>query len=1850
LVTPAWGDYHYFTTVPSGTDGVVQELRWPYWNNSYYNTWLSDGWTSSEGVGGYFYSGLALPSAGSQLGVSCLINWSFWPLSNPLTATDMPLPAYTSPTTFAAQTIGEGTVLRAPGNWSVFQTNAWYRLAFRVWQPADGTPHQAFAGQWLRDPSTGNWYHMATVKLPFAASGIDGLMGFQEDFSGGLQPQRTDYRNCYYHQGAQWNSANQFQAYCRGQKENAGLIEGSTAVFYETCSPANTSYVAALTNNGQSMYLTLSNQPPTPTFDPLLINNAAAVLSGTQILVSWQVPATSSPQFAYQLQVFNNPGYTGTPALVFFDRDPEARQKLLNIPGIATPYVQLIVSDIFDNTNAPLQLTPTSANLNSNTNATGLINGLAFSYFESASNFYLDTSGTNWLTMPNMAALTPVFQGAANDLDLTTRRRRNGYAFNYGGFINVPTSGLYTFTLNSDAGSKLYIDGQLVVNWDGRHSPSDLSGWIGLQAGYHVFNVQYFCDTQNNNFSSEFFDTLSLSYEGPSISRRKIPASAYFRLPGAGEPTVTLTAPADGTTVSGATVSLAASVSPNGNTPNKVQFFVGDNYWAQDSAAPFSLSSFLWANPNNAIRARLVYNGTNILDSAPAIVTTTNMALAPWQFAQIFFHNQPDGASIQGNTYSLIGDGVNLLTRQVNGDCTLTGRLLALPGSGPGPDGAAPDGGWQAGIIVRGNTNLTPGFPLGTSSSRFAAVFGTVNSGTHFQDDTMVNGGGAYASSDLGSANRWFQLRRTGDTFVTSVSADGAAWTAVNTNTLSGIGSTVYAGFFTYAQPSHNPNVHWAKFDNFSLAGNIVGPPGVTVTPGADTSYTGRTSAFTAIPSGNAPFSFQWQRNGVPLPGATNAMLVLTSLQPSASGIYSVVVSNAYGTATANATLTVLSPPPAPGQILGTGPIGYWRLNEATGPIAYDSAGSFNGTGEGGIAFGAPGVGAPGFPGFESDNLAAQFNGIDSDIALPPLNLNTNTVTLTGWVKRTGAQVGWSGLIFCRASSTTSGLHFGTANELRYTWNNSPSTYNWNSGLPVPDGAWTFVALAIEPTRAIIYFATNGVLYSATNNVANPAQAFAGTTYFGYDPNSSTRRLNGFLDEVAIFNRALTRTELSQILSASQLAVPSVNLTSPQTGAAFGAPASISINAGVVTNGHTITKVQFFNDSTLLGESTAPPYSFLWSGVPAGAYTLLAQVVYDAGATMSSPPVFVNVIPMPSTPGPINVVALAANLVNVNWPVTANATGYLLFRDGVTITSTGGTNYLDLGRLPGTTYCYSVIATNAFGSSSSSATNCATTPASGNALFWDADSLTPGAQDGNGNWGASATTWWNGVNDVSWSDGSLALFGAGTSTNCQVTFTNDASPTGIVFYANNGGSYSLSSAGGALNLLGIPTLTGNADASLSAFLKGNGFLKTGPGTLTITAANTNTGPVIVAGGKLVATASCWYSPRSIGSGLLTVSNGAVAEFTATHGFGADAGGRSAIINGGTLQFDHENYVSGLTLNGGSIVGSGEFRALSGATYTVSPSASSSFLATPISFYGSPNFNVARGSSAVDLLVTSSAYNTGGFTKSGAGVMCWAGNGAQSGPVTVSGGTLLVTGSLGTNTVTVQNAATLAGVGVITGAVSLASGATLAPGSNSVGTLTTGPEAWSSAAQYVFQLNNPTNSTGWDSVQIGGTLNAQSTAAGPFVIKLVSLTPTNSPGPLTGFDKTISNSWAIASAAGGVLNFAPVKFTVNTALFSNDFSGGNFSVALQGNSLVLNYQPPVPPAFTSVARLGDGNFLLSGTGQPNSSYRVFATTNVALPFAVWQQTASGSFSGVGQFFYTDLLATNFLQRFYRAVTP
>ena len=72
-----------------------------------------------------------------------------------------------------------------------------------------------------------------------------------------------------------------------------------------------------------------------------------------------------------------------------------------------------------------------------------------------------------------------------------------------------------------------------------------------------------------------------------------------------------------------------------------------------------------------------------------------------------------------------------------------------------------------------------------------------------------------------------------------------------------------------------------------------------------------------------------------------------------------------------------------------------------------------------------------------------------------------NEVTITAWIKRNGNQTAWSGIVFTRSGNTTAGLNFGTGQRLSYHWNDDPGTYNWVSGLTVPDNEWVFAALVV---------------------------------------------------------------------------------------------------------------------------------------------------------------------------------------------------------------------------------------------------------------------------------------------------------------------------------------------------------------------------------------------------------------------------------------------------------------------------------------------------------------------------------------------------------------------------------------------------------------------------------------------------------------------------------------------------------------------------------------------------------------------------------------------------------------------
>jgi type II secretory pathway pseudopilin PulG len=92
-------------------------------------------------------------------------------------------------------------------------------------------------------------------------------------------------------------------------------------------------------------------------------------------------------------------------------------------------------------------------------------------------------------------------------------------------------------------------------------------------------------------------------------------------------------------------------------------------------------------------------------------------------------------------------------------------------------------------------------------------------------------------------------------------------------------------------------------------------------------------------------------------------------------------------------------------------------------------------------------------------------------------------------------------------------------------------------------------------------------------------------------------------------------------------ASPTISITQPTDGnSSFVAPASITISATASDSDGTVSKVDFYQGSTLLGtDTTGPSYSYTWGSVAAGSYSLTAKATDNDGAVTTSTAVNITV-------------------------------------------------------------------------------------------------------------------------------------------------------------------------------------------------------------------------------------------------------------------------------------------------------------------------------------------------------------------------------------------------------------------------------------------------------------------------------------------------------------------------------------------------------------------------------------------------------------------------------------------------
>jgi hypothetical protein len=208
------------------------------------------------------------------------------------------------------------------------------------------------------------------------------------------------------------------------------------------------------------------------------------------------------------------------------------------------------------------------------------------------------------------------------------------------------------------------------------------------------------------------------------------------------------------------------------------------------------------------------------------------------------------------------------------------------------------------------------------------------------------------------------------------------------------------------------------------------------------------------------------------------------------------------------------------------------------------------------------------------------------------------------------------------------------------------------NGIASPAVAFT-VGQSNQPPTAAITAPANNATFTAPAQITINASAsdvdgtiskvefYGGTTLLGTDTTApysfvwSSVPVGSYSLTVKAYDNAnavTTSAAVNVVVSTGSNQPPTASITSPANNATFTAPAQITINANAADSDGTISKVEFYRGTTLLGTDTTAPYSFVWSNVAAGSYALTVKAYDNLNAVTTSSAINVVVNSAGTTP------------------------------------------------------------------------------------------------------------------------------------------------------------------------------------------------------------------------------------------------------------------------------------------------------------------------------------------------------------------------------------------------------------------------------------------------------------------------------------------------------------------------------------------------------------------------------------------------------------------------------------------
>jgi hypothetical protein len=484
------------------------------------------------------------------------------------------------------------------------------------------------------------------------------------------------------------------------------------------------------------------------------------------------------------------------------------------------------------------------------------------------------------------------------------------------------------------------------------------------------------------------------------------------------------------------------------------------------------------------------------------------------------------------------------------------------------------------------------------------------------QPHSQTVGGGANVQFNVtatSSAPLFYQWQRGGTNLTNGGNISGATASALNLTNVRTNDSGNFQVFITNSLGAVTSSVAVLTV-NASMA-----TPVISVQPTNQSVVAGTSVSLVVVAAGTAPLGYQWLFDGTNLSdggsitGAITSTLSINYALPANSGNYSVVVTNPVGSVTsAVATLTVSSPgtclpPPA-------GMIGWWPGDGD----AHDIVGTNNGILQGGAIATAPGV----------VGTAFNMDGTNGFVQIPNApELNPTNLTVECWVKfhlmdtpgnsTTGAQY-----IVFKQNTRSSVFEGFNLSKHRYAtdiivWEVSSAAgvpIQINSVSSVSQDIWYHCAGVRGSNYVQLYI--NGQL-EAQASVDFPQDYGNYPLYFGTSNESYwDHKLGGSVDEVTLYNRPLSATEIAAIYAAGpagKCKTPIV-LTQPKGGVGYlsGGITLSATAAGIGPLGYQ----WFKNNVPVPGATNSSLVLTNLQPTNAGSYTLL--VTNALGSTLSS--------------------------------------------------------------------------------------------------------------------------------------------------------------------------------------------------------------------------------------------------------------------------------------------------------------------------------------------------------------------------------------------------------------------------------------------------------------------------------------------------------------------------------------------------------------------------------------------------------------------------------------------------------